>query len=307
MRDALAKLNKRLGDRLYSGAFLAPSFVGVMVFFIIPFFVVIYYAFIDNPVGRNFVFFQNFQRVLANGAFQDASLHTAMFSAVAVPLAVILALGLAVLLEQKIPLKSQFRTFFLSPMMVPVASIVLIWEVLFHQNGAINEMLSGIAATTGWFSYDRAAGEWIAWFNSQAAQLPIVVLFLWRNLGYNMILFMAALNNVPKDLLEVAEIEGASAFYVFRKIKLRFLSPTILFVTILSVINSFKVFREVYLLTGAIPYGRLYLLQHYMNNMFQRLDYQSLAAAAIIMTIVMMVIIGLLFLIEHWYGKDVEG
>ena len=160
MKQAIAKLNKRLGDRLYSGAFLAPSLIGVMVFFFIPFFIVIFYAFIDSPVAQNFVFFDNFQRVLGSGAFQDAARHTVLFSAVAMPLAVVLALGLAVLLEQKIPLKSQLQTFFLSPMMVPVASIVLIWDVLFHQNGAVNDMLSSIADFTGWFSYDRAAGQW---------------------------------------------------------------------------------------------------------------------------------------------------
>jgi len=277
------------------------------VFFIIPFIVVVYYAFIDNPVGQNFVFFQNFQRILGNDAFQRAARHTALFSVLAVPLAVILSLGLAVLLEQKIPLKSQLRTFFLSPMMVPVVSNVLIWEVLFHQNGALNDALASIGAATGWFSYERAQGQWIDWFTSPFAQLPIVALFLWRTLGYNMILFMAALNNIPKDLLEVAEIEGASPFYTFRKIKLRFLSPTILFVTILSVINSFKVFREVYLLTGNLPYGRLYMLQHYMNNMFENLNFQNLAAAAIVMALVMIAIIGFLFVMEHWYGKDVES
>ena len=303
MKETWAKLNKRLGDRLYSGVFLAPSFIGVMIFFIAPFFMVIYYAMIDSPVGRNFIWFQNFQRVLGNTAFQNASWHTALFSAVAVPLAVVLALGLAILLEQKIPLKSQLRTFFLSPMMVPVVSIVLIWEVLFHQNGVINEVLINFGERTGWFDFGRG----IDWFNSRWSQLPIVVLFLWRNLGYNMILFMAALNNIPKDLLEVADMEGAGAWLTFRRIKLRFLSPTILFVFILSVINSFKVFREVYLLTGRIPYGRLYMLQHYMNNMFLHLDYQSLAAAAIIMAIVMIIIIGLMFVIEHRYGKDIEG
>ena len=307
MKATLARVNKRLGDKLYSGGFLAPSFVGVMVFFIIPFFVVIYYALIDSPIGRNFVFLQNFQRVLGNLAFQTAARNTVSFSIVAVPLAVVLALGLAVLLEQKLPLKSQLRTLFLSPLMVPVASIVLIWQVLFHQNGAINDMLSNLAASTGLFSYDRALGQWIDWFYSPQNQMPIVILFLWRNLGYNMILFMAALNNIPRDLLEVASLEGGNNWYIFRSIKLRFLSPTILFVTILSVINSFKIFREVFLLTGTHPYGGLYLMQHYMNNMFHNLDYQSLAAAAIIMAIVVGLIIGVFFTVENWYGKDIEG
>ncbi|MCL2827208.1 MAG: sugar ABC transporter permease [Oscillospiraceae bacterium] len=315
MKATLVKLNRKLGDKLYSGAFLAPSFIGVMTFFIAPFFVVIYYAMIDSPVRQNFVWFDNFERVLGNWAFQTAAQHTIMFSAIAVPLAVALALGLAVLLEQKIPAKSQLRTFFLSPMMVPVASIVLIWQVLFHQNGAVNDLLSTIGSATGWFSYERfytlsdgrVINQWIDWFSSGYNQFPIVLLFLWKNLGYNMILFMAALNNIPKDLIEVAQIEGGGAFYIFRTVKMRFLSPTILFVTILSLINSFRVFREVFLLTGAHPYGGLYMLQHYMNNMFEALDFQSLAAAAIIMCIVMIGIIGLLFLIESRYGKDVEG
>ena len=299
-----AKGNKKLGEGLHSGAFLAPSLIGVLVFFFIPFFVVIYYAFVD--IGQNFVLFSNFTRVWGNNAFRTASINTLIFSAMAVPLAVILSLGLAVLLERKIPLKSQLRTFFLSPMMVPVASIVLIWQVLFHRNGAINDVLYNLSQHIGFFSYERV--EWIDWFYSRYTQIPIVILFLWRNLGYNMILFMAALNNIPKDLLEVASLEGGKTFFIFRKVKLRFLSPTILFVTILSVINSFKVFREVFLITDTTrPYGRLYMLQHYMENMFHNLDFQSLATAAIIMALVMIAIIGLMFLIEGIYGKDVEG
>ena len=134
-----------------------------------------------------------------------------------------------------------------------------------------------------------------------------MLLFLWKNLGYFMILFMAGLANIPKELLEVADVEGATERYKFFAIKLRYLSPTVLFVTILSLINSFKVFREVYLLTGDYPLGRLYMLQHFMNNTFRSFDYQKLSAAAVIMAIVMVVLIALLFKIEDWFGKDVEG
>jgi multiple sugar transport system permease protein len=122
-----------------------------------------------------------------------------------------------------------------------------------------------------------------------------------------MILFMAALANIPRELLEVADVEGASETYKFFAIKLRYLSPTVLFVTILSLINSFKVFREVYLLTGNYPYEGLYLLQHFMNNTFKSLDYQKLSAAAVIMAVAMIILIAVLFKIEDWFGKDVEG
>ena len=122
-----------------------------------------------------------------------------------------------------------------------------------------------------------------------------------------MILFMAALANIPRELLEVADVEGASEAYKFFAIKLRYLSPTVLFVTILSMINSFKVFREIYLLTGEYPVERLYMLQHFMNNTFESLDYQKLSAAAVLMAIAMVIIIAVLFKIEDSFGKDVEG
>ncbi len=286
---------ERRRDFARSLCFLAPSFLGVAVFFIVPFCVVVYYSLIDGVGSRNFVLLDNFIKLFNNSAFILAAKNTLHFSAIAVPLAVVLSIILALMLEARIPGKSQFRTFFLSPMMVPVASVVLIWQVLFNYNGTVNEFLL-------LFGADK-----IDWLQSEYSQVVVIILFLWKNLGYFMILFMAALANIPKELLEVADVEGASELYKFFAIKLRYLSPTVLFVTILSLINSFKVFREVYLLTGDYPYETLYMLQHFMNNTFNSLDYQKLSAAAVVMALVMVVIIALLFKAEDWFGKDVEG
>ena len=288
------RLNKRSRDTINGALWLAPSFLGVAMFYIVPFFVIVYYATIDNPIRRNFVFFDNFINLFGNRAFQDAASNTIKFSVVAVPLAVILSLLIALMLEARIPLKSYFRTFFLSPLMVPVASVVLIWQVLFHPNGAINELIMLFGA------------RGIDWMQSEFSQLVVVILFLWKNLGFNMILFMAALSNIPRELLETADVEGAGPIRKLLYIKMRYLSPTLLFVTILSLINSFKVFREVYLLTGDYPYGDLYMLQHFMNNIFKSLDYQRLAAAAVVMTIAMVLIILTLFITENRFGRDVE-
>ncbi len=283
----------KVRDFLKSVCFLGPSLFGVLLFFIVPFGVVVYYSFIKSSINPEFVFLDNYKALLNNSAFILAAKNTARFSATAVPLAVVLALVLALILEARIPLKSQFRTFFLSPMMVPVASVVLIWQVIFSNNGVLNEV-------TALFGMGK-----VDWLNSDGAPWVVTVLFLWKNLGYNMILFMSALANVPNELLEVCDVEGASPAYKFFAIKLRYLSPTILFVTILSLINSFKIFREVYLLAGAYPYQSLYTLQHFMNNVFQ--DYQKLSAAAVLMAIVMVILIALLFKVEDWFGKDVEG
>ena len=295
MKSHKIQLNDKSKDFLQSMCFLSPSLIGVCVFFIVPFGVVVYYSLIDGVGSRNFVFLDNFIKLFRNSAFLLAAKNTLTFSAWAVPLAVALSMILALMLEAHIPMKSQFRTFFLSPMMVPVASVVLIWQVLFNFNGTVNEFLL-------LFGADK-----IDWLQSAHSQAVVIILFLWKNLGYFMILFMAGMANIPKELLEVADVEGASEWYKFFAIKLRYLSPTVLFVTILSLINSFKVFREVYLLTGDYPYETLYMLQHFMNNTFKSLDYQKLSAAAVVMALVMVLIIALLFKAEDWFGQDVEG
>lgn len=280
--------------KLVSAAFLSPSILGVLVFFIIPFFIIIYYSLINNPFQAEFVGIENYIKLFNNYSFKQAVRNTALFAAVSVPLAVVLSLLLAMALNCKIPMQSNLRSFFLSPMMVPVASVVLIWQVLFHYNGTVNGFLETFGI------------EKIDWLKSSHGIWVIVILFLWKNLGYNMILFLAALNNIPKDILEVATVEGAGPIRQFFSIKLRYLSSTILFVTIISLINSFKVFREIYLLSGDYPYESLYMLQHFMNNTFESLDYQKLSAAAIIMAVFMVILIGILFLADDKYGSDVE-
>lgn len=280
--------------KIKGAAFMAPSALGILTFFVIPFMVIIYYSMVDNPVRRNFVGFDNFISLITNSAFKEAAFNTLIFSLVAVPAAVILSLLLAMLLDMGIPGKSRFRTVFLCPLMVPVASVVIVWQVMFHTNGALNEIISVFGANP------------VDWMNSKYNVLIILSLFLWKNLGYNMVLFMAAFANIPEDLIEVSRLEGAGAWTIFFKIKLRYLSPTIFFVAVLSLINSFKIFREVYLLTGGYPYGNIYYLQHFMNNQFEALNYQKLSTAAVIMSIVMVIIIGILFIFENKFGKEVE-
>lgn len=294
MKKRLDRQCGRGRERMFSNLCVLPSFLGVMAFFLIPFGIVIYYSFVNNPVMKEFVFFDNFKALFSNNAFITAAKNTATFSAIAVPLAVVLALGLAVLLDKKIPGRSIFRTFFLSPLMVPTASVVLVWQVLFHNHGTINQVV------------EVFGGEPIDWLKSGYGQIVIICMFLWKNLGYNMILFMAALAGIPKDIIEVADLEGAGGWYKFVHIKLRYLSPTVLFVFILSLINSFKIFREVYLLTGDYPYDKLYMLQHFMNNTFNSFDYQKLSAAAVLFAAVMIVIIAVLMIAENKFGEDVE-
>ena len=223
----MKKNRKRIWKhRVKIGSFLAPSFLGVSVFYLVPFLVVVFYSMVDNPVSANFVFLKNFIDIIGNKAFQLAAWNTFKFSFVAVPLAVVISLLMALLLDKKIPFADKFRTAYLSPMMVPIASVILIWQVLFHYNGLVNEWLI------------KLGGSRIDWLKSEYAPVVVVVLFIWKNLGYNMILFMAALANIPREVTEVAELESATKWQIFWHLKLRYLSSSILFVTILSLINS---------------------------------------------------------------------
>ena len=153
---------------LQASCFLGPSFLGVLLFFIIPFGVVVYYSLIQGPMNNSFVGLQNYINVFKNNAFRIAVKNTLVFTGIAVPLSVVLSMVLALMLECRIPLKSQFRTFFLSPMVVPIASVILVWQVLFHQNGAVNDFLSV-------FGVDK-----IDWLKSDFCKFVIVVLFLWK-------------------------------------------------------------------------------------------------------------------------------
>ena len=301
-KEKLALRKKRYQNRrfrewaIFTG-YLTPSLVGVLVFFFMPLFMLLVTSFQKSPTNSDFVGFRNYERVLTNDAFINASKNTLTFALISVPLAVILALFIAMLLNSGLPGKSLFRSFLLNPMMVPVASVVLIWQVFFSYNGVIN----GIAEKL-FDSPDK-----IDWLKSEYAQIVIMLLFLWKNLGYNMVLFLAALNSIPHEILESAEMDGAGPVKRFFAIKLHYLSPTIFFVGIMSLINSFKIFREVYLLTGDYPFANLYMLQHFMNNSFTHLDYSKLSAGAIIMCIVMVIIVGGLFFAESKFDKDVEG
>ena len=274
--------------------FLLPSLIGVVVFYFYPYGELVIQSFIRTTSRPDFVGFTNYTNVINNQGFIDASKNTLIFSAIAVPMAVLLALLLALLLNSRIPGGSWFRSVFLNPLIVPVASVVLIWQVIFSYNGTLNTLLAN-------FGIER-----IDWLKSNWGRIVILLLFLWKNLGYNMVLFLSALNNIPAEFMESAKIDGGGPIKRFFYISMPYLYPTIFFVAIMSLINSFKVFREVYLLTGDIPVNALYMLQHFMNNAFKNLDYQRLAAGAIIMSLVMIFIVGILFVAENKLGRDVE-
>ncbi|MCR8630238.1 carbohydrate ABC transporter permease [Paenibacillus radicis (ex Xue et al. 2023)] len=281
-------------DSAAAWIFLVPSVLGFALFYLIPFAMGVFYSFMDGTVDGHFVGLNNYHELLASDSFRKAASNTFYFSAVSVPLILALSLVLALLLNRNIYLRKWLRTAYVLPLVVPVASIILIWQMLFDWNGSVN----------AWLSFNGI--ERVDWMKTDTARYVIIIVYLWKNIGYNVILFLAGLQQIPKDYYETAQIEGAGCLRQFGSITLVYLTSTMFFVVIMSIINSFKVFRETYLIAGEYPHDSIYMMQHYMNNMFTSLDIQKLTAAASLMVGSILLIVMGLFALERRYRQYME-
>lgn len=273
--------------------FLAPSLAGFAVFYIIPFLIGGYYSLVSSPVNGKFIGLFNYSGLLNNAVFLAAAKNTLIFTGVSVPLNMAISLGFAMLLARKIYIKKALRTFFITPLVIPVASVVLVWQILFDNAGTVNNLLNDMGLQP------------VDWLGSSWARLVVIIVYLWKNAGYNMVLFLAGLQNIPSEYYESASIDGAGFFRKFLGITCVYLTPTAFLVMIMSIINSFKVFRETWMLAGDYPHDSIYMLQHYMNNMFASLDYQKLTSAAYMMAALVVVLVFCLFLFERRVGKSI--
>jgi len=249
---------------------LLPSLLGLLVFFIAPFILSSQMVVVDNPVGRNFVGLFHFRATLRNPAFQLAIRNTITFILMSVPLNMAFALLIAMMLRRVSALgKGLLGAFFILPLVLPSGSVVHFWQSLFGLNGFLNGVFFG---------------EPINWLNMDSSIFFVVFIFLWKNVGFNIVLNLAGLNLIPKEYYENAAICGAGGIRQFFTITLVYLMPTTFMVLLLSIVQSFQAFREVFLLTGPFPHTSLYMLQHYLNNQFAALDYQRMVAAAYVLT-----------------------
>ena len=286
------KIRKQLNnDGKVAAFFLLPSLIGFSLFYLIPFVMGTIYSFKDGAVGGSFVGLFNYKELLASASFLKAATNTFCFTAINVPLVIGISLILALCLHQTVMFKNAIISSFILPIVVPVASIVMLWQILFDWNGTINLWMVKMG-----FSQ-------IDWMKSDWSIVVVSLVYLWKNIGYNMIIFLAGLQNIPKDYYEIAEMEGTGRFFKFRQITLVYLTPTMFFVLLMSIINSFKVFRETYLIAGDYPYDRIYMIQHYMNNMFASLNVQKLTAAASLMVLCILILVFIFFAIERRYRK----
>ncbi len=277
-----------------TGILLAlPFLIGFVTFFVAPFIVSIFYTFTFGTGGTTFVGFKNYIAVINSSAFRLASYNTFRFILLGVPLIMLIALILSLMLKQKFGGSSFFRSIFLYPMVIPVASTVMVFQVIFAETGILNSIFKAAnLPIQNWLGTDNAFGI-------------LIFLYIWKNCGYNIILLLAGLNSIPDDFYEAAHLEGANNWQCFRKITMPIMYPTFFFVFVISIINSFKSFREAFLLSGTMPHKSIYMLQHFMNNNFSNLNYQRLSVAALMIFIIIFALIFVLFALRKKAG-DVQ-
>ena len=269
--------------------FILPSLIGVAVFTLLPFLDVFIRSF-QSAISREFSGLENYYDIFSNAAFKLASQNTIKFVLVCIPLLLAISLAIGVFLNRFVQASQVLRTAFLIPMAVPIASVVLIWNIVFHEQGVLSGVLNNF----------NIVGQ--DWMNTGYAFWVLVFSYIWKNLGYTIILWLAGLNAISKEIYESAKVDGAGELKCFTKITLPCLKPTLYTIAVLSLLNSFKVFREAYLVAGDYPDKSMYLLQHLFNNWFREMSFGKMAAASVVMAVI---IFGLIMLLQRaWENQD---
>lgn len=254
--------------------FLAPSLLGVLVFVLIPFLDVLGRSF-QTVVTSRFVGVQNYRTIFANQAFQLAVKNTFRFTLVCIPLLVVIGLMIA-LPVSRLKSAGTIKSLYLFPLAMPTATIVIVWKMVFYKQGFLNLLLTQLGERTGLWGEVHTD-----YLGSGAAFWVLVFSYIWKNTGYTIVLWLAGILGIPNELLEAARVDGASERQCFFRIVLPNLKGSLYTIVILSFLNSFKIYREAYLVAGAYPEQSMYLLQHLFNNWFVNLDFDKMAAAAV--------------------------
>ena len=250
----------RLNAVLVGWSLLLPSLAFMVFIFVIPLVQVISLSFSNfsmiTGTGKN-IGLRNYEYLLGNDRFWNAMFNTVKYAAFKLTVDTTLALMIAVMLDRNIPGKRFLRASYFSPVVVPVVASSLIWIWFYDPSvGPFNQILSFLGLPTS---------RWL--YHENTALLSILIFSVWKGLGYNMILFLSGLQNIPDSYLEAARMDGATEMKVFFKIKLPLLRPITSFIIMMGVINSFKVFTEINVMTpDGGPLGSTTLIVNYIYD-----------------------------------------
>lgn len=241
VRKKTKALKQTRKEFMWGWLFLLPTMAGLIILNIIPIFQTIYQSFFKTGAfgkGNIFIGFDNYIKMFHDTTVWQALLNTFKYAVVEVPFSIIIAILLAVLLNRKMKGRTVYRTIYFLPMVAAPAAVAMVWRWLYNSEfGLLNHLLNSIGLKSV---------NWIS--NPNITYISIAVVGIWSVIGYNMVLFLAGLQEIPKDFYEAAEIDGATGAKKFFHITLPLISPTMFFVTVTRIIGALQVFDTIYMM-----------------------------------------------------------
>ncbi|MBS4016305.1 MAG: sugar ABC transporter permease [Candidatus Latescibacteria bacterium] len=264
-------MNKQFKAFLTGLAYLGPALIILLSFRIIPILFSVRISLYDWGMAgaRKFVGFANYLQVLQDPIFWNSLLNTFWYALFTVPVMLFLSLVIAVLLNQKIKGLGFYRTLYYLPVVTSIVAVSIVWKWLFNPDrGLLNYLLSLISVSPiRWLEDPR--GLFAIVFGALGIRLPsvlagpsialcsLIIMSIWKGLGYNIVIFLAGLQNIPTQYYEAAKIDGAGPLRLFRNVTWPLLSPTTFYILIMSTIVAFEAFAQVWIMTGPPPGGPL--------------------------------------------------
>ncbi|MDQ2098076.1 MAG: sugar ABC transporter permease [Tychonema bourrellyi B0820] len=281
-------------ESIAAWTFLAPALLFLGTFLIYPIAYLFYLSFTSGSFTRSgihFIGLKNYWRLVANLDFWQVIQNTIYFATFTVIPSVVIPLGLAVFLNRSFAWRGVLRTAYFVPSITSLVAVGLGWRWLFQAEGPVNGLLMAIGLNP------------IPWLSSTVWAMPVIILLsIWKQLGFNMVVFLAGLQAIPVNHYEAAELDGADAWQQFWYITLPGLRSTLVFASVTTAIFTLRSFEQVYVITGGGPLNSTNLLVYYIyDQAFTKFDFGYAAAAA---TLLMAVTLGLVYLQLKVWGED---
>ncbi|MDO4459221.1 MAG: sugar ABC transporter permease [Clostridia bacterium] len=285
---------KNTSGKIKIGPFVCtmPSLIGIIVFWFVPFVISFGYTMVKSSSDSSFVGMDNFRNVFGSKTFTQAAINTIIFVVAAVLLEFVFSTAIAIGVKNLKKYRGAVLAVLIFPMAIPSVSISYFWNLLFSENGFVRLLLF----KSGHPEIDITSGP--------VTMVIALFIFLWKYTGFCASLMFTGLQDIPQAYYEVAEIEGLGKIKQLFSVTLVYLRPSIILVTILTFINSFKVYREIYLLYGSYPSSYVYMLQNYMNNLFESGNIVKLSTSAWIILAALLIPIVVTLYLQNKFSKD---